>query len=317
VDALISPLEDPAGRSPPPDRCRADDVRAAAGGEALSATAPDAAPETAPAPDGPDGPAFAPPDVPARRLASRAAAFLTAAAVRHLRFYRKLARTSLPVEDAETLGQLDACRRALGLSRTPPWRPTRSCGRRCSRGSSVRARPARCALDADELRLIFRHELTHLKRRDIWLKLLSLISNAVHWFNPAAYALRRELGTFCELSCDERVVSGLDAPTRRFYGRTILGVMTRAASGGGLYTALAMSGAALKSASGASWTTGGPPGARRPSQRRSRSCSRSRASHLVPARRAATQTNELAVCIDSTSTPAAGRDGRLCLQNPA
>jgi beta-lactamase regulating signal transducer with metallopeptidase domain len=321
VDALISPLEDPAAPVPAAGTDAAPTTSARpAGGEALSATAPDAAPETAPAPDGTGrtGLRGLLTFLPAAWLLG-AAAFLTAAAVRHLRFYRKLARTSLPVEDAETLAQLDACRRALGLSRTPAL----------ASNSLVRTPMLtglfRCALvlpevalDADELRLIFRHELTHLKRRDIWLKLLSLISNAVHWFNPAAYALRRELGTFCELSCDERVVSGLDARTRRFYGRTILGVMTRAASGGGLYTALAMSRRGFEKRLGRILDY------RRPARRAAAFATALAlllaltgllTSCLLGARR--TQTNELAVCIDSDLyARLQGAMGDFALQNP-
>ena len=59
----------------------------------------------------------------------------------------------------------------------------------------------------EELQHIFRHELTHWKRHDAWLKCLMLLTNAIHWFNPLAYIARYDIDRFCELSCDESVVS--------------------------------------------------------------------------------------------------------------
>jgi beta-lactamase regulating signal transducer with metallopeptidase domain len=76
-----------------------------------------------------------------------------------------------------------------------------------------------------ELAMILSHELVHLKRGDLLVKLLVLIANAVHWFNPAAYSLNKEINTLCELSCDEKVVQEMDAESRRFYGETLLSML--------------------------------------------------------------------------------------------
>lgn len=73
-----------------------------------------------------------------------------------------------------------------------------------------------------ELGFILRHELTHYRRRDLWYKLALLAANAVHWFNPLAYLLRREAGADLELTCDEAVVAGADRETRRAYSETLL-----------------------------------------------------------------------------------------------
>ncbi|RRJ64564.1 M56 family metallopeptidase [Paenibacillus oralis] len=85
-------------------------------------------------------------------------------------------------------------------------------------------------LDERELRLIFRHELIHYKRHDLFIKALALLANAIHWFNPAVYALRKDLDRYMEISCDERVVGGMPESERHFYGETILNVLERAAN---------------------------------------------------------------------------------------
>ena len=83
-----------------------------------------------------------------------------------------------------------------------------------------------------ELEMILAHELVHFRRKDTWLKLIILVVNAVHWFNPAAYMLARYMNDLCELSCDEVVVMEMDAKRRKVYGETILymlhhGIMQR------------------------------------------------------------------------------------------
>ncbi len=76
-----------------------------------------------------------------------------------------------------------------------------------------------------ELAMILSHELVHLKRGDLPVKFLMLVANAVHWFNPAAYSLNKQIHTLCELSCDEQVVRGMDSKNRRFYGETLLSTL--------------------------------------------------------------------------------------------
>lgn len=78
------------------------------------------------------------------------------------------------------------------------------------------------ALSEQEAMFIFRHELTHYKRGDLWLKLLLTAAKAVHWFNPLVYLMARFAQEDIELACDDAVVRGMDSAQRRAYGETIL-----------------------------------------------------------------------------------------------
>lgn len=78
-----------------------------------------------------------------------------------------------------------------------------------------------------ELGFILRHELTHLKRHDLWYKLALLAANAVHWFNPLAYLLVREANVDMELTCDDAVLTGADSQDRRAYSETLLASVHR------------------------------------------------------------------------------------------
>ena len=77
-------------------------------------------------------------------------------------------------------------------------------------------------LEDKELSYIFVHELTHYKQRDMFYKWLIQIVVCVHWFNPFVYLLEKEVNKFCELSCDEKVISILDEKAKREYGDTLI-----------------------------------------------------------------------------------------------
>lgn len=82
-------------------------------------------------------------------------------------------------------------------------------------------------IDGGELYFIIRHELIHQKRHDVYAKLLSVLANAVHWFNPVIWLMRHEIAIDMELSCDEGVVRGADFGTKRAYTETLMSSLSR------------------------------------------------------------------------------------------
>ena len=73
--------------------------------------------------------------------------------------------------------------------------------------------------------MVIRHELIHLKRKDLWVKAFTLGASALHWFNPLVHILRKDIHIWSELSCDEEVVKEMSHAERKRYGETILSVM--------------------------------------------------------------------------------------------
>ena len=69
---------------------------------------------------------------------------------------------------------------------------------------------------------IFRHELTHYKRLDIFYKWLVQIAVCLHWFNPIVYLISREINKNCELACDEAIIKRMDKKEKYDYGDTLL-----------------------------------------------------------------------------------------------
>lgn len=74
----------------------------------------------------------------------------------------------------------------------------------------------------EELELILMHEQAHIKRRDLWYKLLLTAANAVHWFNPTVYFMVRRANRDLEYSCDYTVTRDKDMDFRKKYSKTIL-----------------------------------------------------------------------------------------------
>lgn len=84
------------------------------------------------------------------------------------------------------------------------------------------------------------HEYTHDRRGDLWRKLLLLVANALHWFNPLAWLLRRAGERDLEMACDEAVLEGKDLEYRQRYGAALLHTVTaRAGAEGALTTGFA------------------------------------------------------------------------------
>lgn len=83
------------------------------------------------------------------------------------------------------------------------------------------------AWEGRELELVLRHELTHIKRGDLWYKALMLAANALHWFNPLIWLMRREAGETVELLCDAQALRGADQDTRRAYCEALLANIRR------------------------------------------------------------------------------------------
>lgn len=144
------------------------------------------------------------------------------------RFIKKLQQTRSPVpENSEAAKQLTMMKEVLGMQgnvrlahssavRSPIlvglWRPTIYL-------------PMENLANVD-MAMVIHHELIHLKRKDLWIKAITLAASALHWFNPLVYILRKDIHTWSELSCDEEVVKEMSYTERKRYGETLLNVMT-------------------------------------------------------------------------------------------
>lgn len=76
--------------------------------------------------------------------------------------------------------------------------------------------------DEELLFNILRHELTHYRRFDTLYKWVASAVLSLHWFNPVAWVIRRELNRSCELSCDEMLLRSMNKEEKQSYGNSLL-----------------------------------------------------------------------------------------------
>lgn len=148
--------------------------------------------------------------------------------ISHIRFLNYVRRWSRPAVDPETIQSYNQVGDLLGLDIRPKLRLCS--GLRAPMLAGI-FRPTLLlpekGLTGDALVYSLLHELTHYKRRDIWLKTLALWVNAVHWFNPCMWYMMRLVERDTELACDEAALKKLPREEHGAYGKTILDAVER------------------------------------------------------------------------------------------
>ena len=142
-----------------------------------------------------------------------------------LLFRRRAARWAVPAD-----GETEALARTLAARVGVPCPPVLITPALRAPVAAGLLRPVLLLPEGQEgLSFVLAHELCHLRRRDLWGKLLAALAGALHWFNPLVWLLTRQLGESMECACDEEVLALLGPDQSRAYSETIL----RAARGGG------------------------------------------------------------------------------------
>lgn len=76
-----------------------------------------------------------------------------------------------------------------------------------------------------EWRMVFCHEITHIRSRDNLKKLFFLVVEALFWWNPLAHFSSSEINTLIELYCDSKVTSVMDESEKMNYIATLKLIM--------------------------------------------------------------------------------------------
>ena len=80
-------------------------------------------------------------------------------------------------------------------------------------------------LNDEELRMIFLHEMAHVRRRDVLLNYLLMAVQFLHWFNPLVWLALHRLRADRELVCDAMVMERVRPEERLGYGKVLLKLM--------------------------------------------------------------------------------------------
>lgn len=74
----------------------------------------------------------------------------------------------------------------------------------------------------DELKFIFRHELVHKHRKDLYVRFLYFLVKTIYWFNPISYLFAQKAYDDMEILCDDMVVKNMERKQRIVYNETLL-----------------------------------------------------------------------------------------------
>lgn len=74
----------------------------------------------------------------------------------------------------------------------------------------------------EEMPLVLRHELMHLKYRDSWYKAIILVVCDLYWFNPVFWLMKKLAFQDVEYVCDERVTREMKPEEKQRYGAAIV-----------------------------------------------------------------------------------------------
>lgn len=146
--------------------------------------------------------------------------------ISHLRFRKWLLKDSAMVEDSHILEiwkeekrHLFLQEKTIGLSVSANTTTPLSIG---LLDKSICVVLPHASYTDEELRLVFRHELTHIFRRDSFTKLFLVLCSAMCWYNPFIWFAMKRSAEDIELSCDEKVLQEENRETRRQYADLIL-----------------------------------------------------------------------------------------------
>jgi bla regulator protein BlaR1 len=84
--------------------------------------------------------------------------------------------------------------------------------------------------DREALRLLFLHELAHVRRRDILVNWVATFVHVIHWFNPLVALAMSRMRADRELATDSLVLSHRGEAENRPYGNTLIRLLEFAAA---------------------------------------------------------------------------------------
>ena len=86
-------------------------------------------------------------------------------------------------------------------------------------------------LTQNQLHMIICHEMTHLKHKDLWAKLLAEITRLVFFYNLVFIYASQMLDEICEQLCDRAATAEMSPEQKKEYGYLLLNMLEQAEPG--------------------------------------------------------------------------------------
>lgn len=137
----------------------------------------------------------------------------------------------VPIRDARILDLLEESRQRIGLTRHVELRTAGWVRSPFLTGllNPVILLPEHMTttLAQDQLRFVLLHELSHVRRSDVFWNCVSLMLQSIHWFNPLVWIGMSRFRHFREMVCDRMTLEASAPDSAQAYGSTILALLER------------------------------------------------------------------------------------------
>ena len=143
--------------------------------------------------------------------------------------HRTLIKSCAPLTDASLQAMLEILRKKLGIRRPVQLLESPHIASAAVTGSlhtKLIVSPRFLhQLTPQQQQHVLTHELIHIKRFDPLINWISLILQAVHWFNPLVHWALKKFQQDRELVCDAIAIKTLGEDQRRAYGETLIEIL--------------------------------------------------------------------------------------------
>ena len=122
-----------------------------------------------------------------------------------IRQYLKLKfilKGNVPVEDSEIINAFEELKEKYGFKRVKIYQNDLLKNPICAGGFSKMIILPFIKYSKPELKMIFEHEMVHIRNRDLELKKLALLATFIHWWNPLVYILLERVCLLSEVEAD-------------------------------------------------------------------------------------------------------------------
>lgn len=139
------------------------------------------------------------------------------------RFRRKALESMKPVEESWMRSACEQAALEAGCEAVPPLYQSSSVSTPLVLGFAA---PVMLVPEGEytwaELRMVFLHECTHIRKKDLWYKLIFTAAACILWFQPLLYLLKAVAYRDLEIACDQNVVEGKPEADRKAYADFLL-----------------------------------------------------------------------------------------------
>ncbi|MGE6259912.1 BlaR1 family beta-lactam sensor/signal transducer [Heyndrickxia sporothermodurans] len=139
---------------------------------------------------------------------------------------RKIKKSATTIKDHKVNEMLEICKEVVGVKRKIILQETSLITSPITFGILqpyvLIPKKTKEEFSLNQLKYVFLHELSHQKRKDVYVNYVMWLLQIIYWFNPLVWFALKRIRSDRELACDASVLNLLDESRYTEYGYTII-----------------------------------------------------------------------------------------------